>query len=144
MLVMFFCGGLIGRRGFIAESLSDFLPSVIGTYVVVGSLGLLAGLSFSEIAPMLGFTSVGVLASTVISFSYCDVFRQKFNLQMRAPHLLQSLLLTSLVFTTSAQAQPENSWNPAHSEKLQRVVDAAVQTTLKKFADKKLGRTNSP
>lgn len=58
---------------------------------------------------------------------------------MRAPHFLLSLLLTSLVFTKSAHAEPKSSWNPAHSEKLQSVVDAAVQTTLKKFADKKLG-----
>ncbi|MDQ6630998.1 MAG: class A beta-lactamase-related serine hydrolase [Verrucomicrobiota bacterium] len=58
---------------------------------------------------------------------------------MRTPHFLLSLLLTSLVFTKSAQAEPTNSWNPVHSEKLQSVVDAAVQTTLKKFADKKLG-----
>ena len=61
------------------------------------------------------------------------------NFQMRAPHFLLSLLLTSLVFTKSAQAEPKSSWNPAHSGKLQSVVDAAVQTTLKKFADKKLG-----
>lgn len=58
---------------------------------------------------------------------------------MRAPHFLLSLLLTSLVFTKSAHAEPKSSWNPTHSEKLQSVVDAAVQTTLKKFADKKLG-----
>jgi beta-lactamase family protein len=58
---------------------------------------------------------------------------------MRAPHFLLSLLLTSLVFTKTAQAEPKSSWNPAHSEKLQSVVDAAVQTTLNAFADKKLG-----
>lgn len=67
MLVMFFCGGFVGRRGFNAESLSDFLPSVIGTYVVVTCLGLLAGLSLQELAPMIGFTSVGILASIVSS-----------------------------------------------------------------------------
>ncbi len=58
---------------------------------------------------------------------------------MHTPHFLLSLLLTSLVFTKTAHAEPKSSWNPAHSEKLQSVVDAAVQTTLKKFADKKLG-----
>jgi len=63
--VMFFCGGFIGRRGFNAEALSDFVPSVIGTYVVVVVLPLLAGLSFSEIAPFLGFASAGVIASVV-------------------------------------------------------------------------------
>src|SRR5688572_16398944 len=61
------------------------------------------------------------------------------NLRIYAPHFVSILLLTSLVFTTSAQAEPKSSWNPAHSEKLQSVVDSAVQTTLTKFADKKLG-----
>jgi hypothetical protein len=65
VLVMFFCGGFIGRRGFSAEALSDFLPSVIGTYVVVLVLPLVAGLSFSEIVPFLGFASAGVVASVV-------------------------------------------------------------------------------
>ncbi len=58
---------------------------------------------------------------------------------MRAPHFFLTLLLTSIVFTKSAHAEPKSLWNPAHSEKLQSVVDAAVQTTLKKFANKKLG-----
>ena len=58
---------------------------------------------------------------------------------MRTPHLLLSLLLTSLVVTNSSQAEPKSSWNPERSEKLQSVVDAAVKTTLQKFADKKLG-----
>jgi hypothetical protein len=65
VLVMFFCGGFIGRRGFSAEALSDLLPSVIGTYVVVVVLPLVAGLSFSELAPFLGFASAGVVASVV-------------------------------------------------------------------------------
>lgn len=60
------------------------------------------------------------------------------RLQIRAPHLLLGLLLTSLVFTNTARAEPKNSWNPAHSDKLQNVVDAAVQATLRKFADKNL------
>ena len=65
VLVMFFCGGFIGRRGFSAEALSDFLPSVIGTYIVVVVLPLFAGLSFSELAPFLGFASAGVVASVM-------------------------------------------------------------------------------
>ena len=65
VLVMFFCGGFIGRRGFSAEALSDFLPSVIGTYVVAVVLPLLAGLSFGEVLPLLGFASAGVAASVV-------------------------------------------------------------------------------
>jgi hypothetical protein len=63
VLVMFFCGGFIGRRGFSAEALSDLLPSVIGTYVVVVLLPLFAGLSFRELLPFLGFASTGVAAS---------------------------------------------------------------------------------
>ena len=63
VLVMFFCGGFIGRRGFSAEALSDFLPSVIGTYVAVVILPLFAGLSFRELLPFLGFASAGVAAS---------------------------------------------------------------------------------
>ncbi len=58
---------------------------------------------------------------------------------MRTPHFLLTLLLTSLVFTKTVQAEPKSSWNPAHSEKLQSVVDSAVQTAWKKFTDKKLG-----
>ena len=61
------------------------------------------------------------------------------NLQIRAPHFLLGLLLTSLVLTKTAHAEPKSSWNPAHSETLQSVVDSAVQTTLKEFAEKKLG-----
>jgi beta-lactamase class A len=41
----------------------------------------------------------------------------------------------------TAQAEPTNSWTPAHSEKLQNVLDSAMQTTLQKFAAKNL-RTN--
>jgi beta-lactamase class A len=41
----------------------------------------------------------------------------------------------------TAQAEPTNSWNPAHSEKLQNILDSAVQTTLQKFAAKNL-KTN--
>ena len=50
-VVMFLCGGFIGRRGFSAEALSDLLPSIIGTYAVAGLLPLFSGLSLSEIAP---------------------------------------------------------------------------------------------
>ena len=57
---------------------------------------------------------------------------------MRAPLFLLNLLLASLVFTKFAHAEPKSPRNPAYSEKLQKVVDAAVQTTLKKFEDKKL------
>jgi hypothetical protein len=63
VLVMFFCGGFIGRRGFSAEALSDLLPSVIGTFVTVILLSLVAGLDFGELAPLVGFASAGIVAS---------------------------------------------------------------------------------
>jgi hypothetical protein len=63
VLVMFFCGGFIGRRGVNAEARSDFLRPIIGTYVVVVGLPLFAGLSFTEALPFLGFASVGVAAA---------------------------------------------------------------------------------
>jgi small-conductance mechanosensitive channel len=65
VLVMFFCGGFVGRRGFRAEALSDLMPSVIGTFVVVILLSLFAGLDVGELAPLLGFASAGVVASAV-------------------------------------------------------------------------------
>ena len=65
VLVMFFCGGFIGRRGFSAEALTDLLPSVIGTFVAVVLLSLTAGLDFGELAPLVGFASAGVVASAV-------------------------------------------------------------------------------
>ncbi len=61
--VMFFCGGFIGRRGFSAEALSDLVPSVVGTYVIAVLFPLIAGLSFGELAPLVGFASAGVVAS---------------------------------------------------------------------------------
>jgi hypothetical protein len=69
IFVMFSCGGFIGRRGFSAEALSDLLPSTIGTFVVVVLLSLLAGLSFGELAPLVGFTLVGVAASALGSLA---------------------------------------------------------------------------
>jgi hypothetical protein len=65
--VMFFCGGFIGRRGFSAETRSDFLPSIIGTYLAVLGLPLLAGLSLGEALPFVGFASVGVVAAVTAS-----------------------------------------------------------------------------
>ena len=65
ILVMFFCGGFIGRRGFSAEALSDLIPSVIGTFVTVVLLSLTAGLDLGELAALVGFASAGVVASAV-------------------------------------------------------------------------------
>lgn len=58
---------------------------------------------------------------------------------MRAPHFPLNLLLALLVFTPLTHAEPAHSWKPAPSGKWQSVVDLAVQTTLKKFAEKSLG-----
>ena len=80
VLVMFFCGGFIGRRGFSAEAPSDFLPSIIGTYIAVIGLPLLAGLSFREALPFVGFASAGVATAMVASL----VFLKKFPLE--SPH----------------------------------------------------------
>ena len=74
VLVMFVCGGFIGRRGFSAEGRSDFYPSIIGTYVAVLGLPLLAGLSFIEALPFVGFASAGVVAAVVASLAFLAWF----------------------------------------------------------------------
>jgi multisubunit Na+/H+ antiporter MnhB subunit len=66
VLVAFFCGGFIGRRAFSADFWSDLLPSVIGSYVVVGFLCLISSLDFSESAPMVGFVSAGIVSSAIV------------------------------------------------------------------------------
>ena len=66
VLAVFFCGGFIGRRAFSADFWSDLLPSVIGSYFVMGFLCLTAGLDFRETATMIGFASVGIVTSTAI------------------------------------------------------------------------------
>jgi multisubunit Na+/H+ antiporter MnhB subunit len=66
VLVVFFCGGFIGRRAFSADFWSDLLPSIITSYVVIGFLCLISGLDFSESAPMIGFASVGIVTSAVV------------------------------------------------------------------------------
>lgn len=66
VLVVFFCGGFIGRRVFSADFWSDLLPSVVTSYVVIGFLCLLSGLDFSESAPMIGFASAGIVTSAVV------------------------------------------------------------------------------
>jgi len=86
-LVMFFCGGFIGRRGFSAEALSDLLPSVIGTFVTVVLLSLTAGLDFGELAPLVGFAATGVVASAVGSLLLMRWFPPK------PPHYDTSLLI---------------------------------------------------
>ncbi|HEU6448542.1 MAG TPA: hypothetical protein VFV23_08910 [Verrucomicrobiae bacterium] len=67
VLVMFFCGGFIGRRGFSADFVSDMWPSVVTSLAVVLFLCFLAGLAFDEIAPLVGFALVGIITSSVIT-----------------------------------------------------------------------------
>jgi len=67
VLVMFFCGGFIGRRGLSADFVSDLWPSVVTSFAVVLFLCVLAGLSFDEIAPLVGFAAVGIITSSVTS-----------------------------------------------------------------------------
>jgi hypothetical protein len=66
VLVVFFCGGFIGRRGFSADFWSDLWPSVITSYVIIGFLCLFSGLDLSESAPMIGFASSGIVTSAIV------------------------------------------------------------------------------
>lgn len=66
-IALFFAGGFIGRRGISADFYSDFFPPVIGTYVILGFLCVLAGLGFVEIAGAMGIVTVGVVASVVVT-----------------------------------------------------------------------------
>jgi drug/metabolite transporter (DMT)-like permease len=64
VLVVFFCGGFIGRRAFSADFWSDLLPSTITSYIVMVFLCLTASLDFRETATMLAFASAGIAVST--------------------------------------------------------------------------------
>ena len=64
-IVMFFCGGFIGRRGFSADAWIDLLPSVGGSFVASVFLCVIASLDLRETATMMGFASVGIVASAV-------------------------------------------------------------------------------
>ena len=77
VLVMLFCGGFIGRRGFSADFISDLVPPVIGSYVAVIGLCVIAGLSLGELAPMVGFASVGIITSAVVSLALLRWFPPK-------------------------------------------------------------------
>jgi len=66
VLVMFFCGGFVGRRAFNADFWSDLLPSVLGSYAVIGFLCLLSSLTWREAAPLIGFATAGIVTSAVI------------------------------------------------------------------------------
>lgn len=74
VLVMFFCGGFIGRRGFSADAFSDLLPSVTGSSITVVVLCFLSGLSLEEYIPLIGFATVGIIASAASSFALAKWF----------------------------------------------------------------------
>jgi hypothetical protein len=69
VIVMFFCGGFIGRRGFSAQFLSDLRWPVVGSYVVAAFLCVLASFSLAETATMLAFATAGILSSAVVSLT---------------------------------------------------------------------------
>jgi hypothetical protein len=64
-IVMFSCGGMIGRQGFSAEFWSDLFPSVGRSFVASLILCLMASLGLRETATMMGFASVGIVTSAV-------------------------------------------------------------------------------
>ncbi|MFN7138298.1 MAG: serine hydrolase [Limisphaerales bacterium] len=55
---------------------------------------------------------------------------------------LSAAFLLSLILVVNASSQTNSSWKPVQSEKLQKLVDSAVDRTLTKFADQKLQRTD--
>jgi hypothetical protein len=67
VIVLFFCGGFIGRRAFSAEFLSDLCWPIVGSYVVLAFLCVLASFSLSETASMVAFATAGILSSAVVS-----------------------------------------------------------------------------
>lgn len=79
VVVMFFCGGFIGRRGLSADFLSDLAWPVAGSYVAVVFLSILASLSLGEIATMVALATTGILASTVISLVLLWRFPRREN-----------------------------------------------------------------
>jgi hypothetical protein len=76
-LVNFFCGGIIGRRAFSADFLSQLLLSVGGSFAVMVLLCVLASLDFVETARMIGLASVGLLPSAAMLFLFGQRFPPK-------------------------------------------------------------------
>ena len=66
-MVTFFCGGFIGQRAFSANFWTELLWPIAGVYSVIGFLCLTAGLDLREAAIMIGFASVGIITSTILS-----------------------------------------------------------------------------
>jgi len=86
LAVMFFVGGLIGRRGISADYYSDVLRPVIGTYLVFGVLCLIGCFASSvdnipidliALAAVLGVVTSGVIASVVVSLLLLRLFPPK-------------------------------------------------------------------
>src|SRR5262245_19019546 len=66
VLVVFFCGGFVGRRAFSADFWSDLLPSLIGSYLVICLLCFISGIPFRAAAAMIGFASAGIVTSMTV------------------------------------------------------------------------------
>ena len=77
VLVTFFCGGVIGRRAFRAEFLSQLLLSFGCSYSVMVFLCVLASLDFMEMARMIGLASAGILPSAAVLFLLGQRFSAK-------------------------------------------------------------------
>jgi len=68
VFVNFCCGGLIGRRAFSANFISQLLVSIGGSYAVMVLLCVIASLDFSETARMVALASSGILPSAAALF----------------------------------------------------------------------------
>ena len=77
VIAMFFCGGFIGRRGFSADFLSDLVWPVVGSYIAVVFLCLLASFSLGETATMAAFATAGILSSALVSLVLLRRFPMK-------------------------------------------------------------------
>lgn len=74
VLVTFLCGGVIGRKGFSADTWSDLLPPFAGCYVLIGLLCFLSTLDSHEKMLLVAFASAGMLTSAVVSLTFLCCF----------------------------------------------------------------------
>jgi hypothetical protein len=77
VIVTFFCGGFIGRCGFTTNFVSKLFRPIICAYLVILFLCFFSDASFVEAIKMIGFASVGILASAVISVAAFSWLRSK-------------------------------------------------------------------